>query len=209
MTDSRTEIWAMRGLSRRLSLTDKRLFEDPWVALGAALEDAFEEGRVDSLRSGAMLKLKRKPRNRYPTPSGKIEFYSSQATAKGWSPLPTQTSLREAEGDFVMLTSATPKYTSTQFQEVYGPIPAVVLVNPQDAERLSVEEGEIVVLSNDRGEVRVRAIVSDTVREGTVWSPRQSEGVEGQPQNCLMSSEPQALGGGPRFNSTRVKIARL
>jgi len=209
VTDSRSEVWVMRQIAERLHFTEDWLFEDPWVAVGAALEDAFEQGSVDLLRSGAMLELKRKPRNRYPTPSGKIELCSSQAAARGWNPLPTQAPLRDTQDGFVMLTSATPRYTSTQFQEVYGAIPAVVVVNSRDAERLSIENGDIVALSNDRGEVKVKAIVSDTVREGTVWSPRQSEGLAGQPQNCLMTSEPQEVGGGPRFNSTTVTISRL
>jgi anaerobic selenocysteine-containing dehydrogenase len=209
VTDSRSEVWVMRQIAERLRLTEEWLFEDPWVAVEAAVGDAFEEGSVDSLRSGAMLELKRKPRNRYPTPSGKIEFYSSQAAAMGWNPLPTQAPLRDTTDGFVMLTSATPKYTSTQFQEVYGAIPAVVVLNSRDAQRLCIENGDIVALSNDRGEVKVRAIVSDTVSEGTVWSPRQSEGLAGQPQNCLMSSEPQEVGGGPRFNSVTVSISRL
>jgi len=209
VTDSRSEVWVMREIAKRQQLGEDWLFEDPWLAVAAALEDAFEDGSVDSLRSGAMLELKRKPRNRYPTPSGKIEFYSSQAAARGWNPLPTQAPSRDTTDGFVMLTSATPKYTSTQFQEVYGAIPAIVVVNPRDAERLSVEDGDIVALSNDRGEVKVRAIVSDTVREGTLWSPRQSEGLAGQPQNCLMSSEPQEVGGGPRFNSTTVTLSKL
>ena len=84
----------------------------------------------------------------------------------------------------------------------------MVVINERDAERLSVENGDIVALSNDRGEVKVRAIVSDSVREGTVWAPRQSEGLAGQPQNCLMSSQPQEIGGGPRFNSTTVAITK-
>jgi anaerobic selenocysteine-containing dehydrogenase len=209
VTDSRSEVWVMGQVAERQRLTEEWLFEDPWRAVSAALEGAFEEGNLDSLRSGTMLELKRKPRNSYPTPSGRIEFYSSQAVANGWNPLPTQAPLRDRKDGFVMLTSATPKYTSTQFQEVYGAIPPVVVVNSQDAGQLDIEDGDIVSLSNDLGEVKVRAIVSNAVRVGTVWSPRQSEGLAGQPQNCLMSSEPQEVGGGPRFNSTIVKISRL
>jgi anaerobic selenocysteine-containing dehydrogenase len=209
VTDSRREIWVMQEIARRLGLTEDWLFEDPWVAVERALEDAFEEGTFESLRSGAMLQLKTKPQDSYPTPSGKIELYSTQAVERGVSPLPTQAPLRTPRGDFVLLTSATPRYTSTQFQEVYGPIPAKVAINWQDARGLGVEDGDVVALSNDLGEVKMRAIVSGTVPEGVVWSPRQSEGLDGEPQNCLMSSEPQELGGGPRFNSTRVMISRV
>jgi anaerobic selenocysteine-containing dehydrogenase len=209
VTDCRSEIWVMTEIASRLSLTEDWLFEDPWVAVEGALENAFEEGSFRSLRSGAMLKLKRKPQDSYPTPSGNIEFYSSQAVGRGVNALPTQAPLHTSQGDFVLLTSATPRFTSTQFQEVYGPIPAVVVINWQDAGRLGIEDADVVSLSNDRGEVKMTAMVSDAVREGVVWSPRQSEGLSGQPQNCLMSSEPQELGGGPRFNSTTVTISRV
>ena len=198
----------MQEIAKRLRLTEDWLYEDPWEAVGLALQDAFEEGSLESLRSGAMLTLKRKPRNGYPTPSGKIEFCSSRAVEMGLNPLPTQTPLGIPKGNLILLTSATPKYTSTQFQEVYGAIPAVVLVNSEDAERLSIENGDIVALSNDRGEVKVKATISNTVPEGIVWSPRQSEGLAGEAQNCLMSSNPQEIGSGPRFNSTTVTISK-
>lgn len=206
--DSRSEIWIMTEVARRLHLTEDWLFEDPWVAMEAALQDAFEEGTFDSLKAGAVLRLKTKPRDSYPTPSGKIEFYSSQAVGRGVSPVPMQAPLHTPAGDFVLLNSSTPRYTSTQFQETYGPIPAQVTISPPDAERLGVADGDTVTLSNEQGKVEMKALISGVVREGVVWSPRQSEGVDGQPQNCLMSGEPQELGGGPRFNSTRVTISK-
>jgi len=209
VTDSRSEIWVMREIARRLSLREGWLYEDPWVSVEAALEGAFEEGGLDSLRSEAVLELKRKPLNSYRTPSGKIEFYSSHAAAMGLDPLPVQAPGRASKDGFVMLTSAAPKYTSTQFQEIYGVIPAVVVIHSRDAGRLGIDDGDNVALSNERGEVQMKAIVSDALLEGTVWSPRQSEGLAGQPQNCLLSSEPQEIGGGSRFNSTTVTISRL
>ncbi|MGB3904684.1 MAG: molybdopterin-dependent oxidoreductase [Anaerolineae bacterium] len=208
ITDSRSEIWVMHELAKRLGLTEDWLYEDAWEAVRLALKDAFEEGSFESLKAGAMLKLKRKPRNSYPTSSGKIEFYSSRAEEMGLNPLPTQTPLRSEEGIFTLLTSATPRYTSTQFQEVYGAIPAVVVMNSEDAERFGVENGEIVALLNDRGQVKMGVTISDTVPAGVLWSPRQSEGLAGEPQNCLTSSNPQKIGSGPRFNSTTVTISK-
>jgi len=208
ITDSRSEVWLMREIARRLGLTEDWLYEDPWVAVELALADAFEEGGLESLRSGRMLKLKRRPKNSYLTPSGKIEFHSSRAAETGLNPLPTQAPLSLEEGGFVLLTSATPKYTSTQFQEVYGAIPAVLVMNSQDAKRLRIEDRDIVTLANDRGQVKVEVSIADAVPGGVVWSPRQSEGLAGEPQNCLMSSDPQGIGGGPRFNSTTVTISK-
>ncbi len=206
ITDSRSEIWVMQEIAKRLGLTEDWLYEDAWGVIELALEDALKRDDFESLRSGEMVKLKTRSKESYSTPSGKIEFYSSRAAKKGLSPLPIQTPLRTGEREFILLTSATPKYTSTQFQEVYGPIPAMVVMNSQDADRLGIEDGNIVILANERGRVQVKAVVSDTVPEGVVWSPRQSEGLAGEPQNCLMSSIPQEIGNGPRFNSTTVTI---
>jgi anaerobic selenocysteine-containing dehydrogenase len=207
-TDSRSEIWVMQEIARRLGLAAGWLYDDPWVAVELALRDAFEEGSFESLRSGEMLKLKRRPKNNYRTASGKIEFHSSRAVEMGLNPLPTQTPPHIERGRVILLTSASSKYTSTQFQEIYGPIPAILAISAQDADRLGIENTDVVTLSNDYGEVRVTATISNTVPPAIVWSPRQSEGLAGEPQNCLMSSTPQEIGGGPRFNSTTVTISK-
>jgi anaerobic selenocysteine-containing dehydrogenase len=206
ITGSQSEVWVMREIGKRLGLTQDWLYEDPWSVVELALENALEGGDFRSLRSGEMLTLKTKPKRNYPTPSGKIEFNSSMASEAGLDPLPIQTPLRVEKENFILLTSATSKFTSTQFQEVYEAIPAVVKMNPQDAERLGLEDERVVTLENERGQVKMHVAVSDTVPEGVLWAPRQSEGLAGAPLNCLMSSKPQEIGSGPRFNSTRVTI---
>ena len=208
VTDSRSEVWVMREIAKRLALKEEWLYQDPWAAVELALEDALEDGSYQSLKSGEMLRLKMKPRNHYPTPSGKIEFHSSRAVASGFDPLPVQAPLDVEDGRLVLLTSATPRYTSTQFQEVYGPIPAVITINPRDAERGSIAEGDVVSVASELGQVQMKATISDAVSLGVTWAPRQSEGLAGEPLNCLMSGEPQEIGSGPRFNSTRVTVTR-
>ena len=208
VTNSRSEVRVMRKIAERLGLTEDWLHEDAWNSVELALENALEGGTFQSLRSGEMLKLKTKSKNNYSTPSGKIEFYSSIAAENGLNPMPIQTPLCIAKGNFIMLNSATPKYTSTQFQEIYGAIPAVVVMNSQDAERQGIKEGDIVIIANERGQVQVKATISDTIPERVVWCPRQSEGLTGKPMNGLMSSTPQEIGSGPRFNSTIVTVTR-
>lgn len=208
ITNSRSEVWVMREIAERLGLTEEWLYEDAWSAVELALENALEGGSFQSLRSGEMLTLKTKPKNDYSTPSGKIEFYSSIAAEIGLNPMPIQTPLCIEKGNFILLTIATRKFTSTQFQEVYGPIPPVVTMNSQDAERMGIREGHIVTIANECGQVQMKVTVSKTVPERVVWSPRQSEGLAGEPLNCLMSSDPQEIGSGPRFNSTMVTVTR-
>ena len=203
LTDSRRETWVMQELAKRLGLTEEWLYEDPWQAVASAMQGAFETGGFDDLKSGATLRLKRKPKESYATPSGKIEF-SSSAVTKGGSPLPVQQPVSIEQGKFMFLTSATPQYTNSQFQEVYGAIPAIVVINPHDAARLNIANDDLVTLSNELGDLTVKATIAETVPERVVWSPRQSEDGTGAPQNCLISSVPQMIGGGPRFNSTTV-----
>ncbi|ABL79026.1 molybdopterin-dependent oxidoreductase [Thermofilum pendens] len=198
--ESRSEVWVTCELARRLGAPEW-VCRDPLdvlrEALGGALEGSFED-----LLAGKTLRLKARRLDEYQTPSGRIELYSRRALELGFSPLPVQ---GEYDGEgFVLLNSATPLYTHTQFRDVYGPIPAVVHVNPVDAERLGVRDGDLVELYNEHGSVVVKAQVTELVPPGVLWSPRQLVGLDGSPQNSLVPTETQRIGGGPVFNSTRV-----
>ena len=120
--------------------------------------------------------------------------------------MPVQLPLPPPDGRYTLITSAVPEYLHTQFQDVYGPIPKVAWVNTEDAGALDLVGGEAVVLRSELGEVRVRTVVTDRVPRGVLWSPRLLRGLEGEPQNLLFPPSTQEIGGGPVFNSTRVKI---
>ncbi|MEW5910595.1 MAG: molybdopterin-dependent oxidoreductase, partial [Thermodesulfobacteriota bacterium] len=209
--ESRTEIWVMREMAGRLGLTDSWLYEDPWESIQKGLRESIEEKDFEKIwASEEMVRLKSKPREYYPTPSGKIEFYSFTALQQGLDPLPGYPPPPDRQdGYFTLLTSAVSKYTNTQFQDLFGPIPAIVLMNPVDARFLNVNESDLVSLSNPIGEIKVNVVISDSVLSGVLWSPRQSEDCEGTPQNALIRSLPQRVGGGPRFNSTRVQVSKI
>lgn len=204
--ESLEEYRLMFLLAERLGFRDSRLFEDPWSVLEKAFENAFEDGSFEDLLEGRVLRLRSRGRSEYQTPSGKIELWSSVAEERGLSPLPEQ--LDVGEGGFVLLNSATLKYTHTQFREVYGEIPAVVHVNPVDAEKLGLGDGDLVVLYNELGRVLLKARLSGDVPEGAVWAPRQLKGLDGTPLNVLIPTAVQKIGGGPVFNSVRVWLRR-
>ncbi|MGE5340579.1 MAG: molybdopterin-dependent oxidoreductase [Candidatus Omnitrophota bacterium] len=207
--ESQNEVWVMQELGRRLGVNDSRVFEDPWIALEKAFDGAFENGTFADYLEGKSMVLRRKPVNTYPTPSGKLEFYSTSAEKSGWDPLPVHRRVSIEPNRFFLLNSATRHYTSTQFTEQYGPIPAVVTVNAKDAARLNLKHGERVQLQNTWGQVEVAVEVSDAVLPGTLWMPRQSIGHDGRPMNELISPETQTIGNGPTFNSTWVEIKTL
>lgn len=205
VTNSRSEVWLMQELARRLGLTQEWLGQDPWTAVREALQDAFEDSCWDALRAGERVRLKSKPKEHYPTPSGKIEFDSTVAREMGFAPLPPQAPLPpRQQAEFIFLNSASAKYTSSQFREVYGAIPPIIVINPHDAQRLGIHEGAAVEVSTNLATASAEASISGAVPAGTIWSPRQWAG-----QNALLNSQPQEIGHGPRFNSTRVRIAAL
>jgi anaerobic selenocysteine-containing dehydrogenase len=209
VTDSRHEIQVMTGIARRLGLQEPWLYEDALTAIASAMQDAFENGDLQDLMSGRRLRLACKPRDRYPTPSGKMEFYAHAARARGQSPMPTQKEWVAETEQFTFMASSVSNHTHTQFQEVYGSIPAVVHINPKDAAKSGIDDGENILLRNHLGSLRLRAVISEALPEGVVWSPKEAADLDGIAQNSLMSSQPQAMGNGPRFNTTRVSLEKL
>jgi anaerobic selenocysteine-containing dehydrogenase len=124
----------------------------------------------------------------------------------GAHPLPTQLPLDEEEHWFILLNSALPNWTHSQFRDVYGPVPPVVWINPADAATLGVKNGGDVTLFNEQGALTIEAVVTERVSNGVLWSPRPLTWKNGAPLNSMARSNPQTLGAGPRFNSIRVKI---
>lgn len=204
--ESKEEIWVMRELARRLRLKEKWIYENPWNALKKAFKGAFEKGSFKDLMEDETLKLKSKPKNRYQTPTGKIEFYSKKAEEIGLNPLPQQMQINLDEDEFILLNSALPYYTHTQFQDVYGPIPKIVWINSEDAEKLGIREGEIIELYNELGVIKVKAVITDRIPSKVLWTPKLLTGLNGKPLNILTPSTTQKIGGGPIFNSITVKI---
>jgi anaerobic selenocysteine-containing dehydrogenase len=204
--DCRSEIWVKRELAKRLNLDDEWLFEDEWKVLDKVLSPALEDGTFADLLSGKMLKLRSKELTEYPTPSGKIEFYATKAAEEDFDPIPQYKPLPLESDQFVLLNSALSHYTHTQFQDIYGEIPSIVQMNPQDAAANQQEEGHKIVLYNEMGEVEYTLNLTIALPRGVLWAPRQGKGINREPQNLLTSKTLQQIGRGPTFNSTIVRI---
>jgi len=202
--ESKSEVWVMTQLSRLLHRNESYLFEDPWKAVEHSFTGALAEGTVTDLLQGNMVKMKMYPPDEYQTPTGKIELYSTLAQKKGVNPLPVHNP-EKSEG-FLLLNSSTQHYTHTQFQDVHGNIPPIVFINIEDARKAHIQDNDVVELSNERGSIKVKAIISNSVPSGVLWSPRQYRDLEGIPQNTIIPPITQKIGGGPIFNSTRVSL---
>ena len=204
--ESRHEIWIMRKIAELIGCEDEWLFEDTWDALRIAHEGVFEDGVFDDLFEGRVLRLKQKPNDEYQTQLKKIEFFSNKAVDSGFDPLPDQPEICSDEEWFILLNSALPKWTHSQFRDVYGPMPDIVWINAVDASKLSIKSDDMITLFNEYGELLLRAIITDDVKEGVLWTPRPLVDSKNTPLNRLASSHPQIIGSGPRFNSIKVKL---
>ena len=69
-----------------------------------------------------------------------------------------------------------------------------------------VEDNDLVSVFNELATVTLHAKVTDRVLPGTLWAPRPLTGLNGVPLNALVPGISQGIGGGPIFNSVKVKI---
>jgi len=203
--ESRPEIWVMRQLANRITMDAPWLHEEPWAALEKALAHAYREGGLNDILAGEVLRMNLRPADQYPTPSGKIEF-AATSTPNDAAHLPTQHPLSTEQDDFVLLNSASANYTHSQFTDVYGPIPPIVWIHPEDAGRLAIADNACVAVFNDLATVTLHARLTDKVLPGTLWAPRPLNGLNGVPLNALVPGTSQQVGGGPKFNSVRVMV---
>jgi anaerobic selenocysteine-containing dehydrogenase len=201
--ESKSELWVTAQLADRLHLEEEWLHEDRWEAVGKALQHAFEKGSISDLKNGKMVTLKIRPKNEYQTPSGRIEFC---ARAEGVEPLPKQYPI--PENGFTLLNSAVKKYTHTQFQDVFGPLPPLVFISLEDAVHHNIQDTDVVEVYNEGGSIKLKAVLSVSVPKGVLWTPREGKDIEGTPQNTIVPDITQKIGGGPVCNSTLVKIRK-
>ena len=207
--ESKDEIEVMVGLAKRLNTGSEMVYEPPWEALERAFDGALAKDTFQQLLDGNQVQMKYKPLDEYQTSSGKIEFVSESDAQKGSTDFPYFEPTKTGLDEYLLLNSAVREYTHTQFQDIFGPIPAIVWINPRDAEKNGIKNNDEVFLANTLGKIRASTQITDDVPVGVLWSPKQFPGKNGVPFNTVCSSTPQPLGGGPVFNSTVVRIESI
>jgi anaerobic selenocysteine-containing dehydrogenase len=83
-------------------------------------------------------------------------------------------------------------------------------INPADANSRGIRNGDSVSVFNDRGSIRLKALLTDSVRPGVVASRLSWAKLAGDGQNInvLTSDRLTDIGGGPTFYSVLVEVAR-
>ncbi len=134
-------------------------------------------------------------RGLFHTPSGKVEFYSAQAAANGYDPVPNWVPEVEShrgkdghvpvDGRLSLVCPAAHHFLSSTFgnQELlrnkeHAP---TLRIHPQDAHERGITHGKMVRVWNERGSCLLRASLTEDIHPGvlattTVWWPEYSPG---------------------------------
>lgn len=209
-----------RRIARAMGLTEPALYaSDEEVARTLLGDDLFDE----LWETGWKRYL---PENYvpftdgFPTPSGKLEFYSEKAEQDGLDPIPGYTPSQATRPDddhpLALIAPASHWFLNTIFAnkpdlmaKAGGPR---VTLHPADAEARGLETGDTARVFNARGEFLADVLVADTVREGVVASTKGHwlKHVRGGANvNATTDERDSDMGGGAVYHDNRVEIERV
>jgi anaerobic dimethyl sulfoxide reductase subunit A len=162
------------------------------------------------------------------TPSGKIEIYSQQLATMGHPkipPVPQYIETWESLNDplagrypLQLITTQFKRRSHSQFEN----IPwlkelqeQVAQMNPSDAQSRNIQDGDEVLVFNDRGTIRIRARLTERIMPGVVdvgegaWYNPDENGIDlGGCANVLTSDEVSPAGAVP-YHTALVQVQKL
>lgn len=184
--ESRPDWKIIFDLGRRLGLEA----DFPWKSVEEAIDEQLAPSGLtvkkllenpDGLRAEP-LRFEKYQSKGFDTPSGKVELYSERLAMAGYAPVPFMDGVMEnplsfagkcgADAFIGMSGERTTRYTHTQYHR----IPALrrqepegfIDIHPLDASARGIHEGEWLTVENPRGEVRMRARISESVHPGSI-----------------------------------------
>jgi anaerobic selenocysteine-containing dehydrogenase len=210
-------------LARRLGLADAvfSMTTDQLLrALWAGTTGPAAEVDPASVRAAGPIKVRANGAGqRFATPSGKLEFYSTHLAEQGLPPMPDWTPDAAETADAarwpLRLLTAPGYYQSHTAFSANARLRArqgapVAVLHPADAVRRNLRDGDPVELYNDRGVVGLTLRVSDEVPAGVVLVPGQRPAGEARQGtvNLLCADRYTDLGEGATYQSTFLEVRR-
>jgi anaerobic selenocysteine-containing dehydrogenase len=162
-------------------------------------------------------------RGPFATPSGKIEFYSETLAATGLDGLPGFTPPAESrwgvgakQYPLELLPRKADNYMNSTFANLDGhrrmeaKTSQRLEIHPLDAQSRAIHEGDAVRVFNDRGSLRLTAMLNSSLPAGVVaarldWAKLHPDGAN---VNALTSERLTDIGAGATFYSTLVEVAK-
>ena len=235
LEESRSNVDVFRALAERMGFTEPCFRETTEEMIDAALktDHPWMKGITrEQLDREKHVRLKfgedDKPflpfaEGKFPTASGKAEFYSEALKAKGLDPvvsfIPPSES-RHADGakkyPLEMLARKADNFLNSTFSNLASHKPlengsmGVLEITADDARTRGINDGDRIRVFNSRGSLELVARISDTIRPGTVSARLQWAKLSRDKKNVnvLTSDRLTDLGGGATFYSTLVEVAR-
>jgi anaerobic selenocysteine-containing dehydrogenase len=234
--EARSDWWIAFQIAVRLGLGDQFWNGDTraamdWIlrrAAGIGYEDVpVPDGRLvptgpEEFRKYERGLLRRDGRPGFPTPTGKVEVWSTVLERHGFDPLPAYREPEESPMSrpdlasrypLVLMTgSRSPVYTHSKFRELswlrdVEPEP-LARVSPEDARARGIEDGDAVVVETPHGSVRMRARVTHMVPRGLVDIPHGWAMVEGANANDATPRQFDPISGYPAFKAILCEVRR-
>jgi anaerobic selenocysteine-containing dehydrogenase len=164
--------------------------EFPWRTAEEAIDYQLEPSgiTVEMLRKNPggvraeELRYEKHKTSGFATPSGKVELFSERLRRNGQPPIPFMDGVfqnpisfadaNDADALIGMSGERTNRFTNTQFYNIESLLKEEpqgrVDLHPDDARRRDIVEGDWVKLETPRGQVRMKAGISEVVRPGAV-----------------------------------------
>lgn len=217
---SNTDVF--RLLAKAMGFEESAFTETDEDMIRGALENTnnpYLEGiGLDELKEKKYVKANIKPLlpGKLPTPSGKIELYSTKMLNDGYSPLPDYTPLVE-DGNFPFLFIPGPNHNF--LNSTFSNVPKHIALekepklhmNAQDALEGNIHDGDEVRIWNERGEIVLKAAVGENVLPGVLVTQGLHSNVPGTKHlvNSLTPDRLSDMGGGATFFSGRVAVEKI
>lgn len=146
------------------------------------------------------------------TPDGKVDLFpaslASQAGGGLYTFVPDPATERHP---LALISPATERTISSTLGELSRP-EVRLLMHPSDAAARGLEDGDVVRIHNDLGEVHCPVAIAPAVRPGIVVLPKglwRKNTRNGSTATALVSDRLSDLGGGACFNDARVEVTLL
>lgn len=154
------------------------------------------------------------------TPSGKVEIYSSLLGKYGYDPLPTYNeppqgpiSTRDLAKDYPLILTTGPRvnmFTHSQYRNVSSlrrkmPEP-LIEINIETAKGLGITDGDMVKLESPRGEIKLKAKVTDDIHCQVVCIQHGWDEANANLLTDNMDRDP--ISGFPAFRSVLCRVTR-
>jgi anaerobic selenocysteine-containing dehydrogenase len=161
----------------------------------------------------------------FPTPSGKLEFFSERMLQAGLEPLAGYTPAYETaeretplaqEYPLALIAAADHYFINSIFANVPTQLkragPPTIRIHPEDAASRRLKTGDPVRVFNDRGSFVAVAEITDHVRKGVVGSTkgRWSRHVAGGATvNATVDDRYSDMGAGAVYHDNRVEVEKV